>query len=140
MELAGTFGWPDERTVFLLAGGYTIAPGMPGGVEDDAERGRAEMVLLEPKRSRCGDRGRGERLDPLHGRGHRSPRARPARSPSVSPAMPPPRSSTTVEVPVFLDTGPEVIAGSTRMGAGTAQKAALGHAVEPDDDPPRSCL
>ena len=29
-------------------------------------------------------------------------------------------------MPVFLDTGPEVIAGSTRMGAGTAQKAALG--------------
>src|SRR3954470_12035772 len=34
MELAGTFGWPEERTVFLLAGGYTIRPGMPGGVED----------------------------------------------------------------------------------------------------------
>ena len=28
--------------------------------------------------------------------------------------------------PVLLDTGPEVIAGSTRLNAGTAQKAALG--------------
>jgi len=28
--------------------------------------------------------------------------------------------------PIFLDTGPEVIAGSTRLKAGTAQKAALG--------------
>lgn len=27
--------------------------------------------------------------------------------------------------PVLLDTGPEVLAGSTRLGAGTAQKAAL---------------
>jgi N-acetylmuramic acid 6-phosphate etherase len=27
--------------------------------------------------------------------------------------------------PVLLDTGPEVVAGSTRLGAGTAQKAAL---------------
>ena len=31
-----------------------------------------------------------------------------------------------VDVPVFLDSGAEVIVGSTRMGAGTAQKAALG--------------
>ena len=31
-----------------------------------------------------------------------------------------------VDVPVFLDSGPEIIVGSTRMGAGTAQKAALG--------------
>ena len=51
MELAGTFGWPEARTAFLLAGGYTIAPGLAGSVEDDAERGRAEMVLLKPKRS-----------------------------------------------------------------------------------------
>ncbi|MBN9010231.1 MAG: N-acetylmuramic acid 6-phosphate etherase, partial [Rhizobiales bacterium] len=31
-----------------------------------------------------------------------------------------------VDVPVLIGTGPEVISGSTRMGAGTAQKAALG--------------
>jgi N-acetylmuramic acid 6-phosphate etherase len=30
------------------------------------------------------------------------------------------------EVPIWLDTGPEVLAGSTRLAAGTAQKAALG--------------
>lgn len=29
------------------------------------------------------------------------------------------------DVPVLLDTGPELVAGSTRMGAGTAQKAVL---------------
>ena len=29
-------------------------------------------------------------------------------------------------IPVLLDTGPEVIAGSTRLAAGTAQRAALG--------------
>src|SRR5690606_39178420 len=29
------------------------------------------------------------------------------------------------EIPVLLDSGPEVIVGSTRMGAGTAQKAAV---------------
>lgn len=29
------------------------------------------------------------------------------------------------DIPVFLDTGPEIISGSTRMGAGTVQKIAL---------------
>src|SRR5690606_15404303 len=29
------------------------------------------------------------------------------------------------DIPVLLESGPEVIVGSTRMGAGTAQKAAL---------------
>ena len=29
------------------------------------------------------------------------------------------------DIPVLLDTGPEVVSGSTRMGAATAQKAAL---------------
>jgi N-acetylmuramic acid 6-phosphate etherase len=33
--------------------------------------------------------------------------------------------ASAAEHAIFLDTGPEVIAGSTRMGAGTAQKAAL---------------
>jgi len=46
MELAGTFGWPEERTTFLLAGGYTIAPGLAGSVEDDAERGLEDSSRL----------------------------------------------------------------------------------------------
>ena len=31
-----------------------------------------------------------------------------------------------VDVPILLDSGPEIIVGSTRMNAGTAQKAAIG--------------
>src|SRR5438876_11736883 len=30
MELGATFGWPEARIVFLLAGGYALAPGLPG--------------------------------------------------------------------------------------------------------------
>jgi N-acetylmuramic acid 6-phosphate etherase len=33
---------------------------------------------------------------------------------------------TVADHPVLIETGPEVIVGSTRMGAGTAQKCALG--------------
>ena len=47
-ELAGTFGWPEARTLFILANGHTLQPGLPGHDEDDAERGRAEMDLHNP--------------------------------------------------------------------------------------------
>lgn len=48
MELAGTFGWPEARTVFVLASGTELKPEMPGGSEDDAARGSAEVARLAP--------------------------------------------------------------------------------------------
>jgi N-acetylmuramic acid 6-phosphate etherase len=125
MELAGTFGWPEERTVFLLAGGYTIAPGMPGSVEDDAERGRAEMVLLKPTRSDAVIAVAASGSTPFTVAATVAAGEAGALTVGIS------SSATslllrTVDVPVHLDTGPEAIVGSTRMGAGTAQKAALG--------------
>ena len=125
MELAGTFGWPEKRTEFLLAGGYTIAPGMPGGVEDDAERGRAEMVLLEPKRCDAVIAVAASGSTPFTVAAAVAAHEADALTIGLSSNAASPLLAA-VDVPVFLDTGPEVIAGSTRMGAGTAQKAALG--------------
>jgi N-acetylmuramic acid 6-phosphate etherase len=125
MELAGTFGWPEERTAFLLAGGYTIAPGMPGSVEDDAERGRAEMVLQKPKRSDAVIAMAASGSTPFTVAATVAAREAEALTIGLSSNAASPLLKT-VDVPIFLDTGPEVIAGSTRMGAGTAQKAALG--------------
>jgi N-acetylmuramic acid 6-phosphate etherase len=125
MELAGTFGWPEARTAFLLAGGYTIAPGMAGSVEDDAERGRAEMVLLKPKRS--------DAVIAVAASGSTPFTIAATVAASEAGALTVGLASNAsslllkaVDVPVFLDTGAEIIVGSTRMGAGTAQKAALG--------------
>jgi N-acetylmuramic acid 6-phosphate etherase len=125
MELAGTFGWPEARTAFLLAGGYALQPGMPGGGEDDAERGRAEMVLLKPKRSDAVIAVAASGMTPFTVAATVAARESDALTIGLS-SNAASLLLKTVDVPVFLDTGPEVIAGSTRMGAGTGQKAALG--------------
>ncbi len=45
---------------------------------------------------------------------------------SGSPVVPARLSSWYADYPIFLDTGREALQGSTRLGAGTAQKCALG--------------
>jgi len=125
MELAGTFGWPEERTIFVLANGHTIAPGMPGGREDDAERGRAEMVLHNPRPvdAVIAVTASGSTAYTL------SAAAAARQAGALTVGLANNREAPLlrqVEVPVFLDSGPEIIVGSTRLGAGTAQKAALG--------------
>ena len=124
MELTGTFGWPEERVAFVLAGGETIAP-FTGGPEDDPGLGRARVAALDLKP--------GDVVIAVAASG-----STPFTVAAVSAAAE--RGALTiglannaeaplldlVDVPVFLDSGPEVIVGSTRMGAGTAQKIALG--------------
>jgi N-acetylmuramic acid 6-phosphate etherase len=125
MELGATFGWPEERTVFLLAGGYTMAPGMAGSFEDDAERARAEMVLLKPAVADVVIAVAASGSTPFTVAATVAASEAGAltvglASNAASPLL------RAVDIPIFLNTGAEVIVGSTRMGAGTAQKAALG--------------
>ena len=54
MELGGTFGWPDERVVFVLAGGNALKPGMDGSPEDDTIRAvsvTAQIPVRNPQRT-----------------------------------------------------------------------------------------
>ena len=91
MELAGTFGWPEERTLFLLAGGYAIA----------TRHARRRRGRCRARPGRDGPCARAEASDTVIGSRRAArppsrwpqprPRARPARSPSVSPTMPAPR-------------------------------------------------
>jgi len=125
MELGATFGWSEQRTVFLLADGYEIAPGMAGASEDDAERARAEMVLLKPTVSDAVIAVAASGSTPF------TVAATVAASEAGALTIGLASNATslllkTVDVPILLDTGAEPIVGSTRMGAGTAQKAALG--------------
>ncbi len=124
LELAGTFGIDPARTPMLFAGGAEALLHMRGAVEDDpalaaddvrrAALNEGDLVLvlsasgatpyalavaLEAK-------ARGARVAGL---------ANVAGSPLLDLA----------DVPVLFETGAEVISGSTRMGAATAQKVAL---------------
>ena len=124
VELTPTFGWPERRLAFLLAGGPEALMRAVEGAEDDAAAGRAAV--------RAEALGPGDVLIGLAASG-RTPftigavaeaRARGALTVALAnnPGAP---LLAAADHPILLDTGAEVIAGSTRMQAGTAQKAAL---------------
>jgi N-acetylmuramic acid 6-phosphate etherase len=123
MELLGTYGWPAERTAFVLACGDRLAP-MTGGEEDDEAAGRAaiDALVLGPDDVVVAVAASGTTPYTLAA----VAAARPGGALTIGIAN---NAGTpllaAVDIPVLLDSGPEIIVGSTRMGAGTAQKAAL---------------
>ena len=125
MELAGTFDWPEERTVFVLAQGTELKPGMSGDSEDDAARARARIAELRPQPADVVIAVAASGSTPFTLAAVEA--ARKAGALTVGLANNPDGPLLgQVDQPVLLDSGVEVIRGSTRMGAGTAQKAALG--------------
>jgi N-acetylmuramic acid 6-phosphate etherase len=125
MELGATFGWPDERVAFVLAEGPLLAPGAARGQrEDDTDAARA----------RIGELGLGvsDVLISVAASG-RTPFTLAAAEAARAPGALVVAIANNPDAPLFrhadhsilLKTGAEVIAGSTRMSAGTAQKAAL---------------
>ncbi len=124
VELTPTFDWPGERLVFLLAGGEAALTRSIEGAEDDtgAAEGAVDGAGLGPADVAVGLAASGG--TPYTCAGLARARARGALTIGIanSPAA---RLLGLAEHAVLLDTGPEAIAGSTRMKAGTAQKAAL---------------
>lgn len=124
LELAGTFGIPTDRTSVLLAGGEATLLDMAGGVEDDADAARRDFDRLSPCPADvlvC--------LAASGGTPYTVALARLGRAAGLcvigvanAPACP---LLEAADIPILLDTGPEVVTGSTRMGAATAQKVAL---------------
>jgi len=124
MELGGTFGWPDERVVLLLANGPLLKPGIAGGPEDDAAHARDEIARLEvgPEDSIIAVAASG--TTPFTVAAAEAARAAGALTVGVVNNAGS-RLATVVDFPIVVETGAEVIVGSTRMNAGTAQKAVL---------------
>lgn len=123
-ELPPTFGWPEQRLLFLTAGGPAALAQAVEDAEDDAE-GAAALV----RETRLGP------ADVLVGL------AASGRTPFTVAAIEAARAigaltigvannqGTAVllaaEHAILAETGAEVVAGSTRMKAGTAQKVIL---------------
>jgi N-acetylmuramic acid 6-phosphate etherase len=124
LELPGTFGIARERIVILLAGGDEALKNLAGGPEDDTAAAVASISAI--------DVGEGDCLVALSASGS-TPYAvaaveEAARRGAATVALANNRGAPLLakaDVGILLDTPPEVIAGSTRMGAGTAQKIAL---------------
>jgi N-acetylmuramic acid 6-phosphate etherase len=123
LELPGTYGIEREQIAILFAGGISNLSEMPGAPEDDVEQARidAEAVV-----------GAGDCVVVISASGStpyalgvadfaRQKGAKIIAIANNADAKLFDRS----DVAILLNTPPEFVAGSTRMGAGTAQKIAL---------------
>ncbi|ABL70560.1 N-acetylmuramic acid 6-phosphate etherase [Paracoccus denitrificans] len=124
LELAGTFGIAPERTPMMFAGGAEALLHLKGSVEDDPALALADL-------DRAG-LAAGDVILCLSASG-RTPYAlaiaTAAQERGVTVAgFANVAGSALLEradIPVLIETGAEVVSGSTRMGAATAQKVAL---------------
>jgi N-acetylmuramic acid 6-phosphate etherase len=123
MELLGTYGWPSERTAFVLASGDRLAP-MTGGEEDDEAAARAEIEALALTADDVVIAVAASGTTPYTLAAVGAARSAGALTIGMANNSGAPLLAAA-DIPVLLESGPEVIVGSTRMGAGTAQKAAL---------------
>jgi N-acetylmuramic acid 6-phosphate etherase len=121
-ELGPTFGWPSERLVFAMAGGEVALINSVEGAEDDATDGAAQMAGAGPIDVVIGVAASG--ATPFTLAAIQEARRGGALTIGLANNQGAPLLDAA-EYPVLLDTGSEVLAGSTRMKAGTAQKAAL---------------
>ncbi|MGK6321401.1 N-acetylmuramic acid 6-phosphate etherase [Sphingomonas sp. DT-204] len=124
VELTPTYSWPGERLVFLLAGGMAALARSVEGAEDNAQQGYTEVATAGI--------GRSDVVIGVAASGRTSytisviEAARRAGALTIGVAN---NAGTPLlaaaEHPILADTGSELVAGSTRMKAGTAQKVAL---------------
>ncbi len=124
VELRPTYGWPDERLLFCVAGGTDSLTRSAEGAEDAVDDGRAQL--------RRETVGAGDVVVALAASGE---------TPFTVGALVQARESgaltigiannantailTAADFGILAETGSEPVAGSTRMKAGTAQKAIL---------------
>lgn len=123
IELLGTYGWPEGRVAFVLASGDRLAP-LTGGEEDDEAAARAAIASLRLTPSDAVIAVAASGTTPYTLAAIDAVRKTGALTIGIASNAGTPLLEQA-DIPVLLDSGPEVIVGSTRMGAGTAQKAAL---------------
>ncbi|MGB1010752.1 MAG: N-acetylmuramic acid 6-phosphate etherase [Thiolinea sp.] len=124
LELPGTFGWPQERLVLSLAGGWDSFFNFGGATEDDTELAQQAAETIDFKKD-----------DVLIGVSASGSTAYTLKMMALAQNS----GALTIGIcnnadsamhnlssyNIVLNTGPEAIAGSTRMAAGSAQKIAL---------------
>jgi N-acetylmuramic acid 6-phosphate etherase len=125
MELGATFGWPAERIAFVLAEGVLLDPGVKGSDEDDTPLAKTMVRDLKLGAADCVIAIAASGTTPFTLAAVESAKAAGALVVAIAnnPAAPLFRHA---DHSILLETGPEAISGSTRMNAGTAQKATLG--------------
>jgi N-acetylmuramic acid 6-phosphate etherase len=121
-ELGGTFGIDADQIRILMAGGLPIDARMPGGTEDDVEEATRAAQGIGAQDTVIALSASGTTPYPMT-------IARIARDRGANVICIANNEGAPIfdyaHVEICIPTQPEVIAGSTRMGAGSAQKATL---------------
>jgi len=123
-ELMPTFSWPEERLLLLLAGGEEAMVRAVEGAEDEIEHA-TELIrrhAIAPKDVLIAVAASG--ATPFTLSCLREAKRRGALTIGVANNRDAPLLAEA-ERPIYLETGSEPIAGSTRMNAGTAQRITL---------------
>src|SRR5260221_4005897 len=123
-ELMPTVSWPAERLLLLIAGGNEALIQAVEGAEDQSEHA---LALIKSHKVAANDvllAAAASGTTPFTLACVRGARAAGALTVGIANNRDTPLLKES-ECPIFLDTGVEPIAGSTRMNAGTAQRIAL---------------
>jgi N-acetylmuramic acid 6-phosphate etherase len=124
VELHPTFSWPRERALALLAGGPSAIYAAVEGAEDDRERGAQDLAELRPGPMDVVLLLAASGATPYTLGALAAARAAGAYTIGFANNPDSPLAKDS-DAGILLDTGPEVVSGSTRLKAGTAQKIAL---------------
>lgn len=124
VELDPTFGWSRDRLIIGIAGGLDALAGSVEGAEDDEEASRDLVRSAGLDRTDVMISVAASGTTPFTVAAVREASAAGALTVGISNNANTPLL-LAADHPILLDTGPEVLAGSTRMKAGTAQKIAL---------------
>ena len=123
-ECPPTYGVDPGVVVALMAGGREAVFRAAEGVEDSAEAGRRDMLALNP-----GPHDLVLGVSAAGGAAYVVAAMVAAKERGATTASLSSNSGTAIErvadLPIFVDTGAEVVTGSTRMKAGNAQKMVL---------------
>ena len=124
LELPGTFGIPPHQALAIIAGGAASFQRLDGAVEDDADQARADIAAagIGAKDVVLGISASGATIYTCAALKEAQARGAVTIGMACNERAPIHQDAT---VAITLPSGGEVLAGSTRMGAGTAQKAAL---------------
>ena len=121
-EVPPTYGYPADRFVAHLAGGAPALVRAVEEVEDDESAGRRDAAELDAADLAIGITASGRTPYVAGALGEARLRGAATVLISSNPAAP---VAPAADVHIMVETGPEVVTGSTRMKAGTAQKMVL---------------
>jgi len=124
VELYPTFSWPPERAVSVIAGGVAALVRAVEGAEDDPKRGADDLLAVNPTRNDVVILLAASGATPYTRGAAETARSAGALTIGIGNNAAAP-IALEADIGILLETGSEVISGSTRLKAGTAQKIAL---------------